>query len=477
MRTSSVSLVAMVGLIGCMGPWDPSWSKDSGATGTTGALDSEPVDTEDSADTGEVDDGITEVTADITEDTLWTADQTYVIQDILFVEANLTIEAGTTIRFLNGDNGAGLVVTREGFLTARGEPDAPIVMTSLNDEGSRAPGDWGGLVLLGNATVNAGDNVPIEGLPSGDPRGNYGEDDAANAIDDAISDAGSCGTLEYVRIEFGGFKAFQDKELNGLTLGGCGSGTIIDHVQVHRIADDGVEVFGGTVDLKHVVISRVLDDGLDWDLGWRGRAQFVVIQQDGTVGNEGIEADNNEDGHDLEPRSAPTIYNMTIVGGGSSASQPQRAMVLRRGTGAVLRNLVLQGHSTVGIDLKDAGVADLVADGSLSIDNAIFYDMGSDGEQWADPDSGDDDAGFDELAWITAADNVVLGVNPGLPGAAYNSANPSFVPGGGSEAGNADYVATPPDEEFWDRSALYLGAFQPGAPTTRMDGWTDFPAD
>ncbi|HAJ43650.1 MAG TPA: hypothetical protein DCM00_13520, partial [Alcanivorax sp.] len=194
-----------------------------------------------------------------------------------------------------------LVITRGASLHAAGNADMPIVFTSGQPQGTRAPGDWGGVVLLGSAPVNQAD-AHIEGVPANDTRGSFGGDDAD----------GSCGVLEYARIEFAGFEVYANNELNGLTMGGCGSGTIIRHVQVHRSLDDGVEMFGGTADLRHVLITGAGDDSLDWDWGWRGRVQFLIAQQHPNSGDNAFEADNNGNQHDAEPMSEPVMYNVTL---------------------------------------------------------------------------------------------------------------------------------------------------------------------
>ncbi|MEM6931310.1 MAG: serine/threonine-protein kinase, partial [Myxococcota bacterium] len=170
-----------------------------------------------------------EVAGMLSGDVEWTPEHRYVLTEPVFVEDGmLTIQAGTEIQ---GREGSALVVTRSATLRAAGRSDAPIVFTSAQPVGARAPGDWGGVVLLGSAPVNVGDGR-IEGVDPEDVRTAYGGDDPQS----------NCGVLEYVRIEFSGFEAWANSELNGLTLGGCGSRTIVRHVQVHRGLDDGVEL-------------------------------------------------------------------------------------------------------------------------------------------------------------------------------------------------------------------------------------------
>lgn len=403
------------------------------------------------------------VAGGITDSTTWTGDRTYVLDDMVYVTggATLTIERGARIL---GTPGSALVVTRGGDLQAQGARDAPIVFTSARPEGERRRGDWGGVVLLGNAPVNAPD-AHVEGIPPDDPRGDFGGSDPA----------GSCGVLKYARIEFAGHEIAANVELNGLTLGGCGRATVVRHVQVHMGLDDGVEMFGGTADLGNLVITRAGDDGLDWDLGWTGNAQFVIVQQEGAAGDNAIEADNNRDAHHARPRSAPTIANMTLVGS-RRAGAGQRAMTLRRGTAADLRNLIVAGFPAGILDVRDASTAGLVPAGRLRFSGLIAHRIGRDGDTWTEDESGDgdDDGGFDEAAFLHTGDTR-LGASPGLPASAFDLESPRFAPVAGSPAARG--AAIVPQGEFWDEGATWLGAVKPGAASSWLDGWTAFPAN
>lgn len=216
----------------------------------------------------------------ISSDTTWYAETKYYLNGPVFIEGKtrLTIQPGTQIF---GEFESTLVVTREAEIYARGQNDKSIIFTSAKPVGTRQRGDWGGIILLGNAPTNRLE-ANIEGIDENDPRGRFGGQREDN----------SCGVLEYVRIEFAGFEVFADNELNGLTMGGCGHNTIARYIHVHRAADDGIEMFGGTADLKHILITGAKDDSLDWDMGWRGRVQFMVIQQYNDAGDNGFEADN-----------------------------------------------------------------------------------------------------------------------------------------------------------------------------------------
>ncbi|ACY15111.1 hypothetical protein [Haliangium ochraceum] len=410
-------------------------------------------------DARSVDEGQVLVDADIAADATWTADKTYVLAAKIYVVegAALTIEPGTQVI---GDPGAALIVTRGSSINAEGTADAPIVFTSARPEGSRTTGDWAGLVLMGAATLNReATESNLEGLDEEDPRSAFGGDD----------DAGNCGTLRYVRVEFAGDELKVGEELNGLTIAGCGAGTTIDYVQVHRGKDDGIEFFGGTASMKHVVISGASDDSLDWDLGYRGNIQFLIVNQLDGIGDNAFESDNNGDALDAEPRSAPTIYNATLVG-----SPDSRGMRLREGTWGVMRNFIVMNFGVTAVDVNDAETAAGTGDGSLTIENSIFFNIGSDGESYFEDESGaaDDDGNFDEAAFFSdAARNNLFGVDPELASPS-DSAAPSFVPAGSSAAAGAGVAA---QGAFFDATD-YIGAIEPGG-TDWTAGWTSFPAN
>lgn len=234
--------------------------------------------------------------------------------------ATLTIEPGTVVcgdatdpqrvSFLNIDQDAKLV--------ADGTKDKPIVFTSSRKEGERRTSDWGGVVLRGRAAIN---------LPPGNEQ-------ACGSLEGNAGSYGPCGTLKnddssgvlrYVRIEFAGREVAPNNELNGLTFGAVGSGTVIDYVQVHRGSDDAFEWFGGSVNVRHLVASGALDDSFDWDQGYSGKGQFLVSQQILADGNNGIEADNNRDNNSLTPRSSPTFSNVTLIGTGQVRLPKERS--------------------------------------------------------------------------------------------------------------------------------------------------------
>lgn len=393
----------------------------------------------------------------------WTADRQWILEDIVYLEAGgrLVIDPGTQIL---GKNGSALVITRDAMLHARGTAAAPIVFSSAAAAGMRRSGDWGGLVMLGNAPVNVTD-ARIEGVPEGDTRAAFG----------GIDPSSNCGVLEYARVEFAGFEAYANNELNGLTLGGCGSNTIVRHVQVHRALDDGIEVFGGTVDLKHILITGAGDDSLDWDMGWRGRVQFLVVQQYSGVGDNAFEGDNNGANPLAMPVSEPTFYNVTLVSAGS-ADKYQRAMTLRRGTGGHFHNMLVQGFSGELIDIRDVETVERLASRQMSFDTVIADRIGTNGKGFFGPESGDqdDDGGFDEAAFFASLNSVVLGGNTGLSGGADSVRAPNYVPALRSAGARVQRLQLP-QGEFWDEAAAYSGAVRPGIKASWLDNWAAFP--
>lgn len=268
-----------------------------------------------------------------TDDLTFTADMTWFLDGRVFIgdgesATTLTIEPGTTILGRASETLPGaLVIQRNAKIMAEGTADAMIVMTSDQGDDSRA-GNWGGLVINGNAPINGCDAAPCTATGEGDT-GLYGGGDAA---DDS-------GTLRYVRVEYAGTKLTADSEFNGIAFQGVGSGTTVEYIQVHANADDGIEFFGGSVSVKYVVLTGIEDDSLDWTDGWNGNAQFVIARQLGDKGDQGIEADNNGDNNDLEPRSNPTLSNLTLIGHGDS----DIGILLREGTRVTLLSSIVTG--------------------------------------------------------------------------------------------------------------------------------------
>lgn len=229
---------------------------------------------------------------------------TYILKGWVYITegATLTVEAGTIIK---GDKAtkAALVVERGGKLIAQGTSSNPIVFTSNQPIGSRKPGDWGGIVILGKAVNNKTEMIIEGGLRSK----HGGSDNSDNS-----------GVFSYVRVEYAGYPFATDQEINGLTLGSVGSSTKIDHVQVSYSNDDSYEFFGGSVNCKYLVSYNGWDDDFDTDNGYTGKLQFGLGVKNPRIADvsrsHGFESDNESNGTPLVPVTKPIFSNYTFIG-------------------------------------------------------------------------------------------------------------------------------------------------------------------
>ena len=282
-----------------------------------------------------------DVTADISTNTTWVSSNQYILKDYIFVEpgATLTIEAGTIIKADqgNGDSAPCLIVTQGAQIYAIGTKDNPIVFTSVVDTGSNLSKDdkglWGGLIILGNAPINSNryiaDNSPlsdaIEGVPT--TSGISGRSIPASYSQFGGTDSNdNSGTLQYVSIRHGGAEIGSGNEINGLTLGGVGAGTTMDHIEIYASKDDGIEFYGGLVSAKYLSVAYVGDDSFDFDQGYNGHLQFLFSIQDENS-NRAIEWDGSNEPDDrsadtstLPDWSNPIIANMTAIGIGKDGT-------------------------------------------------------------------------------------------------------------------------------------------------------------
>ncbi|MBN1132625.1 MAG: hypothetical protein JXA39_06100 [Bacteroidales bacterium] len=251
----------------------------------------------------------------------WKKDKTYLLSGFVFVNDGqvLTIEAGTLVQARTGQGSlaSALIVARGGKIIAEGNPENPIIFTVEGDDlkGSipiEAKGLWGGLIILGHATINteSGEDL-IEGIPVSEPRGVYG----------GLDDDDNSGILRYVSIRHGGTNIGEGNEINGLTLGGIGRQTIIDHVEVISNADDGVEIFGGTVNCRNVTVSLCGDDAFDFDQGYCGKLQFLMVIN-GPDSDLCLEYSGGLQPVPNLPGSQPILHNMTFFGDSLNSSIP-----------------------------------------------------------------------------------------------------------------------------------------------------------
>jgi len=276
----------------------------------------------------------------------------YVIEGRVSVPAGrtLTIQAGTALFGSTTVTPSYLVVERGGQLIANGTSGAPIIFTSENAPFNTAsPGDWGGVVLQGRACANCANTAAGDSCQSEGGAGSYGgTDDTYNA-----------GSMQYVRIEFAGFLLSPNNELNALTMNALGTGTSINYIQTHCGSDDLFEWFGGAVNHKYLLGTWGQDDGLDFQMGYRGKVQFAIIQQKAWTGvDKGIEGDNNEFNHaNALCRSNPTFANLTLVGTRTTDSPATTfgggGVHFRRGARGQVLNSIVLGFRNCGFDFDD----------------------------------------------------------------------------------------------------------------------------
>ncbi|MFP5387388.1 MAG: hypothetical protein ACLGHN_15025 [Bacteriovoracia bacterium] len=362
-----------------------------------------------------------------------TSDYTYRLDDEgVFIGGDKTssstirIQAGTTIV---GEPKSFLSISRGSQIMAEGSQEKPIVFTSVKTT-NRKRGEWGGIVINGNAPINAckpgtelceaiSEGIKVEPVKFG------GNDPMDNS-----------GVLKYVRVEFAGYPMSQDNELNGVTFNAVGEGTEVDYLQVNMNADDGVEFFGGTVNVKHLVLTNNEDDSVDWDMGFRGKIQYLLIKQADDSADNGIEADNFKSPMNAEPRSNPTISNATFIGGKNSAY----GLLLKKGTSGHLLNFIVSGFTKACIDIDDA---ETFNHGGLKIESSIFNC-----QKTSENEAGD--------VWST--DSWLLNQGNSTADAQLNG----YYPGVSSPALGAGIT---PDDLFFE-PVDYIGAF-----ASEEDNW------
>lgn len=359
--------------------------------------------------------------------------------------ATLTIEPGTVVKGEKATKGS-LIVEPGGKIIAEGTVEKPIVFTSNQPAGSRAYGDWGGLILCGNAPVNAND-PQIEGGPRTHYGGNKPEDNS--------------GIVKYVRIEFAGYPLEPNKEINGLTCGGVGSGTTLEYIQVSYCGDDSFEWFGGTVNAKHLIAYKGWDDEFDTDYGYTGKLQFLLGVRDPKVADtsksNGFESDNDANGSGDEPITKPIFSNVTLIGpfygesagkaeseilyttddaaNGAKGGQLQAAMHIRRNSSLNVYNSVFTGWP-YGLYLQNANAG-------ATVKNVIFAGMW---ENFKDDDSKSYFETENLKNQVYASSNDLIATN-----ADYSSVVVDKI-------GGADFSDSVLSDNFFDK-VTYKGAF------------------
>lgn len=421
----------------------------------------------------------------ITSDVHLTKDKTYRLRGYVYVNsgATLTIDAGTKI-VSNKDSAGVLVIYRGAKIQAVGTVSEPIVFTSA--ETNPAPGDVGGVVIVGQAKGNDNHSV-IEGGVDADHSKFGGNDDADNS-----------GTLKYIRIEYAGKAVNPGDEINGLSLYAVGSSTTIDYIQVIRGLDDAFEFFGGTVNAKHLIAYNCADDDYDMDDGFRGKIQFAISIKDpnftdpktgSNVGDysNNFEVDNVNPANGLQlsrtPVTSPVLSNFTVIGPNNAAGTSVDygwSMRWRRGCQFVLANSVVLGGQKGGFRIQEDSTIAYYLEGTSRFYNNLINSYGPVVDAEARTV-----AGFPSYsATDAAADNAI--VTPLLTGrdkstilnaaadaqlsAPFNNAAPNLKPAAGSPLlSGALFDITQLNDSFFDKVS-YRGALDASNDWTA--GWT-----
>lgn len=455
------------------------------------------------------------ISSNITSDTTFTADKKWVLDGPVFVgddcgpsgdctgSVTLTVEPGATIygKRIETANvrGSYLVVQRGSRIVADANPGGQgctkpaaenvIVFTSDQPAGERARGDWGGLVINGQAPINTGEEAEGEG-DSGLYGGTEPDDDS--------------GILCGVRVEYAGDDVTATDQLNGIAFQGVGAGTTVDYVQVHYNVDDGTEPFGGTVTQTHMVMTGIGDDSFDGTDGYRGFMQFLVAQQRGDAADQGMELSNNGADPSASPHSTAVAANATLVGSGVDLGTGELAarggasdagVLLREGANWRVFNSVVTGFGASGMDVEGAQTA-AYADNRLSGQsdpsstlrfegNVLWSNAGQGGgdHNLAD-ESGDGYTQSENLAFFEEDGFRNVLADPQLPDAAFSIGSmdspPNLVPTGTPSSYSAvtvsdisDGLVMPTDGRTL-QDTDYAGAVAPGTSLSEAwyAGWT-----
>lgn len=386
-------------------------------------------------------------------DTAWSCHYDYHLRGNVIVAPGATLVIGPGTRVLL-DPKTLLLSQRGAQLKAEGTATDAIVFTSAKPVGERAPGDYRGIILIGDAPSHT-TTVPVYGSLS-DARAHFGGGQAGKP-------AGSCGALRYVRVEFGG-GSVQDASVPGaaLTLAGCGAGTTIDHVQVHR-GTDGIGLIGGTVPLRHVLVTNnLLGEAIEWTGGYTGTLQFVIAQS--LAASSAMQGSNSLEDPEAVPVSRPVIYNATLVGSPPLVTGQHFGLLLQLGSRAVFKNALIQGFADAAFDLRlgSAVLEQEVGDGkSLDISHVLFHANA---------------ANYSESAQVLSSMASMRVQDPGLAAAANPTPSmPDALPEFAPTNPTVNTQPAPPPTGV-DATAGFRGAVpQDGVDWTL--GWTDFPSE
>jgi len=458
----------------------------------------------------------------ITKDTTLFAKDVNYLSGVVYVTkgVTVTVQEGAKVMGKSGADVAALVICRGAKLVAKGTADKPIVFTSAS--ANPASGDWGGIVLLGTATVNQSytwKGTSYKGLTSveggvNDATVGYGLAGSGDPDFPNGNDADNSGILQYVRIEYAGYAYQPDNELNSLTMAGVGNGTTIDHIQVTYAKDDAYEWFGGTVNCKYLIAYKTQDDDFDTDYGYSGNVQFGIALRDSVIADisnsEAFESDNDGNGSDFTPRTTAVFSNMTAIGPrinpvyGKGNSLFYAGAQIRRNSGISIQNSIIAGWPR-GITIDESKVTTNgstyknLVDSVIRLKNVTLagntVDLEYVGKKIAtDKTTADVLALFSTDSYnntiLSSADaNIMKLIQP------FNYTNPDFTPyasAGPATSGNlaasygtlglntsldyksnGDFKDSKLQNAFFDKTATFRGAVAPsGVNQTWWKGWT-----
>jgi hypothetical protein len=466
---------------------------------------------------------IVTVSGVINASTTWTADKIYQLSGYVRVGddvkrggtattitgVTLTIQPGTIVQGLpkSGTTPPGtLIVQRGNRIIAEGTVNEPIVFTSPKAPGTRNPGDWGGLVLVGRAVNNQSANAELEG--------NYGAFHGVGDTPIASPNTDDSGSLKYVRIEFAGTPINPNQEVNSLTMGSVGSATKMEYIQCSYGLDDQFEWFGGTNSAKYLVAYRGLDDDFDVDFGWSGNVQWAIGIRDNTLadqsGSNGFEVDNDGGGSAATPFTSGVFANVTVIGpkktnDANIQDNFQNGAHLRRNNKLKIYNSVIVAYPN-GIFIDGANTRTNAENNELQLRNVYLAGV----ENWGGNGYGSVATSLEQevngipfganaqnpqlprgfifaatgdigtstaQAWFLTSSfgNVIvdkwtdLGISPTL----FDLGTPTFLPSGTSPLLNKANLWSncPAAGDFFNKTVNYIGAF---GSTDWTATWTNF---
>jgi hypothetical protein len=445
------------------------------------------------------------INTDITTSRTLYADTAYTLSGFIHVAngAVLTIQPGTKVYGDYNTLGSAIMIMKGAKIQAVGTAAAPIVFTSSRAAGQRQPGDWGGLLLVGNGINNRSGVVNVEGTGT-DGNTVVGGKNYTVQYNGGTVATDNSGTLQYVRVEFAGFAPLQDQEFNSFTFCALGSGTRASYLESLSPLDDAYEFFGGGFDIDHLIAFETADDMFDMSEGWSGRMQFLIgintVQLTPRTGAgfysvdiEGIENDGcNGTGCDLgfnsTPFTIPLVANFTMIGcGQASCVGPSggHGMMLRRGTGGYYVNGVVARWPTDGISLRDQATYDRAGDtgspaatADLQLKNIFFAEVNGKLFQPLSATQFELDSTANSLKLSTVTAASIFTTIPAVGTAPADISSFDFTPAAGSAIAtgglNAFTGAIATKAGTFVTATAYQGAVAPGGGNKWWAGWTTY---